>query len=691
MAQSEPVKVVVDLVDKFSKDLKELEAKLEKIDGKKLEVGLDIDDDGSIEKIKGQLKDLEKSLDSSLKIDVKGFEAALAKKKTLEKDMYSTLHLKTRGGGGAPGVGAGMRQMKGPPMRSPLDSVVQKSVVENLLAVEGATDLRPKSSGLSDDPTARAEADRIIRSNVPGPNTLPDFSKEGGQGTATSDFMSAIRKGTSFNPDIDASKMFGGGRFGSLEIQAKGFDPDLFMSGRGGGTYPFSRRQRAGRGIRKVGGMVAGAAGGVVGMADEMDLGEMTGGFGQIMKKLGKFKPNIMMVWNFLALLIPVLVTLAGAAIGAAAALVGLAAAGGAIVGLGLLGYGENAADSMDKLKDKIGEVKSELFDALRPAFKAMNPIVDEWLDGLAGAAKKLVDPLTRLAGFEGFLGGVGGGILNWVIGFLNVISDLRPRIEAIGSVLGRVFGNLNIMEWGIDEIYDNMGAFLQLGGILMSLIVIIYNVSKAIGFALSPFAPLFKMVASLSDLLANKWVSATLSALAAVLLLYGALVGLNMLFAKLTYTAIAATLTSLGALIKAFILLTINMLRTAGAGISSMITGLFGLAAAALSAIGVVGALNAALAATVALIAATGLGALLVLVGGAIGGAVLGKTHASAGDLSGSGSGYGGYGGGMGAGGGGSTINIYGDVGNSEYQKMKDNFGSMYDEQSNVNSETDK
>ena len=124
MAQSEPVKVVVDLVDKFSKDLKELEAKLEKIDGKKLEVGLDIDDDGSIEKIKGQLKDLEKSLDSSLKIDVKGFEAALAKKKTLEKDMYSTLHLKTRGGGGAPGVGAGMRQMKGPPMRSPLDSVV---------------------------------------------------------------------------------------------------------------------------------------------------------------------------------------------------------------------------------------------------------------------------------------------------------------------------------------------------------------------------------------------------------------------------------------------------------------------------------------------------------------------------------------------------------------------------------------
>jgi hypothetical protein len=48
----------------------------------------------------------------------------------------------------------------------------------------------------------------------------------------------------------------------------------------------------------------------------------------------------------------------------------------------------------------------------------------------------------------------------------------------------------------------------------------------------------------------------------------------------------------------------------------------------------------------------------------------------------------YGGYGGG---GGGGATINIYGDVGNSEYQKMQDNFGSMYDEKSDLDENMEK
>jgi hypothetical protein len=374
------------------------------------------------------------------------------------------------------------------------------------------------------------------------------------------------------------------------------------------------------------------------------------------------------------------LVTLAGAAIGAAAALVGLAVAGGAIVGLGLLGYGENAAESMDMLKRKLGEVKSELFSSLKPAFKAMNPILDGWLDGLAGAANKLVGPLTRLAGFEGFLGGIGGGVLNWVIGFLNTISDLRPEIQAIGSVLADVFGDTSIMEWGIDELYENMGGFLQLGSILFSLIIIIYNVAKAISFAVAPFAPLFKAVASLSGLLANKWVSALLSAVFAVLLLYGSLVGLNLLLGKLTVTAALAAAAAMKATVVSVLALAKGAVVAASSGIATIIGALYAWVAAA----------TTARMAMARLLAMTGVGAVLAIGGFLAGEAIVGgmKTNATAGDMrGGGGDGFGGYGGGM----GGATINIYGDVGNSEYQKLQDEFPEMYAEESETRENADK
>jgi hypothetical protein len=39
----------------------------------------------------------------------------------------------------------------------------------------------------------------------------------------------------------------------------------------------------------------------------------------------------------------------------------------------------------------------------------------------------------------------------------------------------------------------------------------------------------------------------------------------------------------------------------------------------------------------------------------------------------------------------GGSTINIYGDVGNSEYQKLQDEFPAMYAEETETRENADK
>jgi hypothetical protein len=85
-----------------------------------------------------------------------------------------------------------------------------------------------------------------------------------------------------------------------------------------------------------------------------------------------------------------------------------------------------------------------------------------------------------------------------------------------------------------------------------------------------------------------------------------------------------------------------------------------------------------------------TGIGAVLAI-GGFLAGEAVSHysrtTNPSASDLTGGGYG-GGYGGARPAG---ATINIYGDVGNSEYQKLKDNFGTLYTEQGEIEENTEK
>jgi hypothetical protein len=212
-------------------------------------------------------------------------------------------------------------------------------------------------------------------------------------------------------------------------------------------------------------------------------------------------------------------------------------------------------------------------------------------------------------------------------------------------------------MEWSVKALYKNQDAIIKVGQILGSLLVIIYHLSAAFSFAIAFLAPVFKLVARLAGLLNNRFVVGLLAAIVAILAMQAALAGLNLL---LTFTMR-------------------GMFAVALSGVKALIMGLYSLIATTLTAIGVVGALNAVLA---TLLTMTGVGAALVI--GGIAAGEMSRTSTP-------GSGFDGYGGGGPGGAGGSTINIYGDVGNTEYQKMKDNFGSMYDEQSEIAAETDK
>lgn len=94
MPASESIKVTVEIVDEYSKELEKLDSKLDAIEADDLEIDLDIDDNGSIESTKSALEALEKKLTSTLSVAVRARDA-MAKREMLERDMHATLHVKT--------------------------------------------------------------------------------------------------------------------------------------------------------------------------------------------------------------------------------------------------------------------------------------------------------------------------------------------------------------------------------------------------------------------------------------------------------------------------------------------------------------------------------------------------------------------------------------------------------------------
>lgn len=595
MAKSEPVKVAVEIIDKFSDDLADLEAKLEKIDQKKLEVKLDIDDDGSIESVKAQLKELERKLDSTLDIDLSGHLSAKAMKKELGRDMYSTLHVKKNpmghlGGGDSTGFDP------------------------------------PSLKGFSDAEVG--EVNWIINDDVAG----------------------AMGKPPSHRGRVPGA--FGAGqRYGRPNAYPRmdGFDTPFSPGGKDR-DYGFDFKVPGGTNWMKS----------MFGLDEDAGDSEgISGSMQKLAKGLAKLKPNIMMVWNFLAALIPIFVTLIGAVVGLAAAFGALAVAGGAVLGLGLLGWGENTAEAMKNAKLRIQDLLGDLFDAVKPVSKAFQPIADELLGNLPQAVGRIAGSLESLAVFEDYIARAGGGLMNWLGRAIDSMVRFKDEAEQVGMRFGGIFGDLTVdlMEWGIQELYENQDAIVKLGGLLAGLVSVIYNLAAVIGFALAAFSPFIKLAGKAASLLNNKFTVGLLTALTTILLVSLAMWKLNAAVAAFSISSIGAALSSIPRFIGMLYQLFYST-QLAAAGFRSLASA----------------------------IAMTGIGAL------AVGAGYLAFQSMDALDApSGGGGGgdFGGYGGG--SGGGGSTINIYGDVGNSEYQKMKDNFGSMYGEQSNIETETEK
>ncbi|OYR54913.1 hypothetical protein [Halorubrum halodurans] len=765
MANSEPVRVAVEIIDKFSDDLKELEAWLEKIDGKTLNVDLDIDD-GRLEEIEARLEKLEEDINATLKFKTRGYGKAKAQKEDLEGDMFSTLHLgvdkdqlrglgNLNGGEGfnPPGKGSGLAGLTGLEGLDLADDVFDHTL-ENLRGFEGssgdyADSVRrfspeeqeavndwlinpavakahnrgipakdrdgwigpsnwdfgigekwgPEPRYLGDkkrlDPATdflrgvKEMTDSLDELEGVGPNIDPDdysFPLKTGLGDPDSnrnaaeiDFLRSINRATG-NIDVGEA-IFNGGRFGDLDFQASGFDPGLFFPDGSRGNYSWSIPQRVGRRTgRAYGRARAGVNGlftrarGAMPSGAELDTSNFFAnrqfkGIGDTLKKI---LPTNMAKWyKLVALMLPLLIALAGAAMGVVAAFGALAVAGVAMGGIGLLGWGDSLEESLRNVQREIGNLKKELFSVLRPAANAFQPFTAQLFDGLPRMVDRLVEPLQGLTdtGYDIWWLESLEGTSQWLSDLLWAASDLAPQIQAIGTAFGAAFGDwlIGFLIRMTNEVYENWEMWTKLTRSFLSIINLIYELAKVVAFVVALLEPFLTFIGRLAEYLGNDLLVALLAAIAAMWALDFALAAVAAKAGFATFAAMASSLyaaATAGGVLNGVLAWTAGILDTiiAKATLANILTGGVLLAAGAV----------------------VGYGAYRSLKSDSTASDALGGRNVPASRGSGMGPAPAGAG-------GGTQINIYGNVGHSEYQRLKDEFPTLYGEQAEIDEKTTK
>lgn len=365
---------------------------------------------------------------------------------------------------------------------------------------------------------------------------------------------------------------------------------------------------------------------------------QMTG----IRRTLGKITPNIMDLWNAMAALIPVMISLGAAAIGLAGALLTLGAAGAAIVGLGLLGWGDSFSESLSNASSEAEDLGSRIFDVLQPAAGTFQPILQGWMEGAPRQIQRLVEPMQRLAVFSDAIGAAGTGFVGWIGEAIRAMVGMEEQIEQIVLRFGDIAGTfiIDFMENMTQFAYENQEALIQMSGVLRELFGALLDVSIAVTTTLTAFSPLVSLIGVLAEFLNTRIGRGLLTMVGLLLTLRTAIASVNI------------------------------ALWVMQGGVMRIVTGvLMGYIPAVNSAILTTWQWFAALTATrqalVALLATTGVG--LLLAGAGIVAGEMMNTSPSASTYSGGGMGGGG------GGGGGTYINVEGDVGRREMDRLLD------------------
>lgn len=411
--------------------------------------------------------------------------------------------------------------------------------------------------------------------------------------------------------------------------------------------------------------------GGLPGFGSDGDNG--SGGPG--INSLKKLMPTMAKYWQLIALLSPMLITLAANAAGVAAAMGSIAVAGGAVIGLGLLGFGSNLADSMKEAQQRIKEFKKDLFATFKPTFQQFSPFTEAFMATAPIRVEPLAQSMKGLTEFVPTFNDAFDGLVSYAAEFIDVVVQLEPILSQLGMRFGSILGDLAIraFKWLTQEAYKNQDVMIDVGKAIFSLIKVLYQFAHVLAYLTAIFSPIINMFAWVASFISERLVAAMIAGTMAV---YGIATAVGVLSGAFS-TLLSTSLASMASSIAAFAATAITSFLAAAEALAVLIAG------------------------QATLLTMTGAGIALAAAGVAAGyaayKAIAPKGQASS--LGGGGAGSPGFGGGgmgngggMGAGagvggGGGSktVINVEGDISKASISDVEDAVEKNYSDQTTI------
>lgn len=410
--------------------------------------------------------------------------------------------------------------------------------------------------------------------------------------------------------------------------------------------------------------------GGLPGFGGDGDGGAGGGPGGGALKKL---MPTMAKYWQLIALLSPMLITLAANAAGVAAAMGSVAVAGGAVMGLGLLGFGDSLGESMQIAQKKLKNFKKELYQTFQGTFNEFSKFTEAFLITAPVRMEPLADSMSGLTEFVPSFNKAFDGAIGWVSELINTMVEFEPILSQLALRFGGVIGDkaIKAFKWLTMEASRNQDVMMAVGGAIFNLVSILYQVAKVMTYLVAIFAPLISLFQYIASFFDERFIAAFLAGIGVV---YGMITAIGLLTGAFG-TLLSVSLSSMAASIASFAATAITSFLAAAEALAVLIAG------------------------EATLLAMTGAGLALVAAGIAAGYmaySAIAPSGASSSLGGGGGAAPGVGGGGMGGGGGGmgspagagsskTVINVQGDISKATIGDVEDAVSKQYSSETTI------
>lgn len=249
----------------------------------------------------------------------------------------------------------------------------------------------------------------------------------------------------------------------------------------------------------------------------KLDLHTLNNGFSKIGKTLKKLSPSMGQYMQLLAALIPMLATFAVQALGVAAALGAVGVAGAALIGMGLLGHGETMAGSFAEAKERLQDLKREMFEVAQPTMQQFAPIQERAFNAIPGGMRGIFTEMQGLTAYEDTLFNLGGALAGGMERAFEIIVNNEAAISQLATRFGGIIGSglLEFFSWLIKNASESQGLFLRLGKSFVSFAKVAFEVAEAVSKVVVMFRPLFRVMAFVAGILNNDFILGFLTIIA--------------------------------------------------------------------------------------------------------------------------------------------------------------------------------